>query len=67
MRHKYLVTWVKRNPLVVSPSKGFKVELGTLVLFEANVGAGAGLNKTNECAHKHTKDAALTCLTYFFY
>lgn len=38
-----VIGWVQRYPLIVSPSKGFRVELGTLVLFEANAGAGTRL------------------------
>lgn len=46
-------TRVKRYPLVVSSSKGFRIKLGTLVLFEAYTGAGTGLkNTTTTTTHR---------------
>ncbi len=56
-------TWVKRYPLVVSSSKGFRIELGTLVLFEANTGAGTGLKNTT--THSHTEKDTCSLKSFF--
>lgn len=65
MRHRQRLTWVQRYPLIVSPSKGFRVELGTLVLFEANAGAGTRLQ--NKYIHKTNKHRQkLRCLFLLF-
>lgn len=50
----FFFTWIEGNPLVVLPAEGFGVELGALVLFEADSAVGARLgNKyiNNYTAH----------------
>lgn len=62
-------TWVKRYPLVVSSSEGFRIKLRTLMLFETNTGAGTGLKnkKPKKNTTNHAKKWRFTTWRDFFY